>query len=232
MSYRVIKRIKSNKNLEGGGVEQQQKKLNRRSKLFYVTCDYIEVNGSSVSSASLSGDQKGSRDSDDEVVGEGGNRDGDVAIKSYGNDGGKARSKDKPEGATDVSTERSETKTQSALIINVLSETVDFRDAGNDSYADDSTLSVLAARERKKRNRKSKLFYVSCDQIDVNSILHDHDDVTMVNGADASSFLDERPVRKGYGKSADVIDLLLSTIAYGSSGGVYTKNHNFHFSSL
>lgn len=82
--------------------EKERKKLNRRSKLFYVTCDYIDVNDPN-----------------------------EVADGNSGN-------------------------MTSGLVLNVQSEPLNMfvnQDA--------------AAKARKKKNRKSKLFYVSYDQIDV-----------------------------------------------------------------
>ena len=128
MSQRIIRRIKNPQNEDG----DRQKKLNRRSKLFYVTCDYIEVNTNQ-------------------------NESGDSASPPH-----TPTSEDGQNIETDKNVDRE--KTKSGLIINVQSEPVNLFVDGN---------SDAAARERKKRNRKSKLFYVSCDEINVNSILDD-----------------------------------------------------------
>jgi len=127
MSQRVIERIKKNLSDE----EIQQRKRNRRSKLFYVTCDYIEVNGSENGVDGTSGAvPDGEKDSSGVVDVRGGN------IKKSG------------------------------LVINVQSEPMNL-------FVDGNSESGAAAIARKKRNRKSKLFYVSCDQINVNSFLED-----------------------------------------------------------
>ena len=131
MSQRIIRRVK-NPDPES----DKQKKLNRRSKLFYVTCDYIEVNGKA-ENESESGDSTSTLSTPtNETV--------ENAETGKSVDGGSKKS---------------------GLIINVHSEPVNLFIDGNSDAA--------AARERKKRNRKSKLFYVSCDEINVNSILDD-----------------------------------------------------------
>lgn len=127
MSQRVIERIKKNLSDE----EIQQRKRNRRSKLFYVTCDYIEVNGS-----------EGGRD--------------DASAVALDDEGSSP-------GVVDV---RSGNIKKSGLVINVQSEPVNL-------FVDGNSETTEAARARKKRNRKSKLFYVSCDEINVNSFLDD-----------------------------------------------------------
>ena len=78
----------------------ERKKLNRRSKLFYVSCDYIDVD--------FSGD---------------GNKTG-------------------------------------GFVLNVQSDPLNIMINQN---------SAAAERERKKRNRKSKLFYVSCEHFDLSN---------------------------------------------------------------
>ena len=74
---------------------KERKKLNRKSKLFYVSCDYVDVN----------------------------------------NDEG-----------------------QQGYVLNVHSEPLNI-------FVDQNA--KKAERERKKQNRKSKLFYVSCEHFDV-----------------------------------------------------------------
>ena len=104
MSQRVIDRIKKfQNNVNDNNDEKARKKVNRKSKRFYVTCDYIKVN-----------DGEDKHDS------------------------------------TELPSEESNTDKRSGLIINVQSEPVNLFVDGN---------SEVAARERKKRNRKSKLFY-------------------------------------------------------------------------
>ena len=151
MSQRVIERIRKQHN-DG---DRQQKKLNRRSKLFYVTCDYIQVN-------SNEDDHNGSLSSD-------GNHDieNDGHLESFGNQTDQSKG-EQIQGQ----------KTRTGLVINVQSEPVDLyhhQDGTKNSAesSSSSTSETLTIRERKKLNRKSKLFYVSCNEINVNSFLYD-----------------------------------------------------------
>ena len=153
MSQRVIERIRKQHN-DG---DRQQKNLNRRSKLFYVTCDYIQVN-------SNEDDHNGSLSSD-------GNHDIDIEndghLESFGNQTDQSKG-EQIQGQ----------KNRTGLVINVQSEPVDLyhhQDGTKNSAesSSSSTSETLTIRERKKLNRKSKLFYVSCDEINVNSFLYD-----------------------------------------------------------
>ena len=149
MSQRVIERIRKHQN-EG---DRQRKKLNRRSKLFYVTCDYIEVNATDNQNGNRSSgiDDSSDKEFDNEL--EDNTRPGEELCISGHNPGYGYG-------------------TKTGLVINVQSEPVHLYHDGT-KRSDESALTM-----RKKRHRKSKLFYVSCDEINVNSILYDDIDAS------------------------------------------------------